>query len=168
MVIVVFGLPGTGKSFFAQQLAQLLHASYYNTDIVRKQLDKKGNYSDQHKQQVYQELVSLARVSLHNQKQVVVDGTFSKKQYRQLLAEVASEEGADIFWIQTTADDTTIRQRVRQSRKHSEADYAVYQKVRAEFEAADFSHLVLDSSRLTVEEMIQKARHFIFSSHDSN
>jgi len=35
MIIVVTGLPGSGKSYFAQQLAPLMDAEYINSDKVR-------------------------------------------------------------------------------------------------------------------------------------
>lgn len=166
MVIAVFGLPGTGKSFFAKKLASVLEAVYYSTDLIRERLQKKGKYSSQDKARVYDELIHLVKESIKNQQHVIVDGTFSKNNHRQQLMKAAKEEHADIFWFKTIADDHTIRERVNRQREHSEADYTVYQKVKAEFENADFPHLLLDSSRLTLEDMVQRAKQYIFSAND--
>lgn len=163
MIIIVFGLPGTGKSFFARRLATAVDAAYYNTDLVREQMQKKGKYSVDDKEKVYDALAHLVKESIKTHQYVIADGTFSKNKYRQPLNKVAKEQNTDLCWIRTQADDATIRARVSKQREHSEADYAVYQKVKAEFEKADFPHLQLDSGKLTVEEMLQRATYYIFS-----
>lgn len=168
MIIAVFGLPGTGKSFFAIRLASVLEANYYSTDIVREQMQKKGKYAAEDKERVYDELINLVRKSAKKRQHVIADGTFSENKYRQQLMKVANEQHTELFWIRTEADDATIRERVSNQREHSEADYAVYQKVKAEFENANFPHLLLDSSQLTIEEMLHKAQYYIFSTDDGN
>jgi predicted kinase len=63
MVIVVYGLPGTGKSWLSRRLAREFHAIHLNTDIVRDELGKKGDYSQASRYQVYGHLVTM-RMSL--------------------------------------------------------------------------------------------------------
>jgi len=35
MIIIVFGLPGSGKSYFASKLAERINARYINSDVIR-------------------------------------------------------------------------------------------------------------------------------------
>ncbi len=156
-VIVVFGLPGTGKSFLAQRLSDTLQVPYFNTDIVREQAQKKGNYTAEDKQRIYENMLDLAEDALRHHTHVVIDGTFSKKPYRNLVTRLAKNMKQTVVWIRTEADDAVVRERVSHQREHSEADYQVYQKIKATFEETDFPYLALDSGKLTVEQMIQQS-----------
>lgn len=60
MVVIVIGLPGSGKSFFASQLAQLINADYINSDQVRKTMMPPGHYSQQEKHSVYSQMLTQA------------------------------------------------------------------------------------------------------------
>lgn len=44
MIILVAGLPGPGKSYFAEKLAGILSAVYLNTDRIRLALHAAGKY----------------------------------------------------------------------------------------------------------------------------
>ena len=57
MVVIVFGLPGSGKSYFASRLAKKLEADYISSDQVRKKLFTRPDYSEEGKKQVYKKLV---------------------------------------------------------------------------------------------------------------
>jgi predicted kinase len=46
MTVIVFGLPGSGKSYFATRLAELLNASYISSDQLRMQLYAKRTYTE--------------------------------------------------------------------------------------------------------------------------
>ena len=58
VLVIVFGLPGSGKSFFALQLAHMLKAKYINSDIVRMGALVKRTYSEKEKQVVYNNMMS--------------------------------------------------------------------------------------------------------------
>lgn len=36
MKILIMGLPGSGKTYLAERLQQLINAAWYNADVVRK------------------------------------------------------------------------------------------------------------------------------------
>ena len=42
MVVIVFGLPGSGKSYFASRLAGIISADYINSDRVRREIPIPG------------------------------------------------------------------------------------------------------------------------------
>ena len=44
ILLVVFGLPGTGKTTFARALAARLGLPHFNTDIIRAELGRKQQY----------------------------------------------------------------------------------------------------------------------------
>ena len=83
--LLVRGLSGTGKSTVARALADRLGIELLQTDAVRQELVRKGNcpadppaakYSANHRQQVYDEMLSSAEQLLDQHASVILDGTF--------------------------------------------------------------------------------------------
>ncbi|HQU60481.1 MAG TPA: AAA family ATPase, partial [Saprospiraceae bacterium] len=70
LLVVVLGLPGTGKTTFARMLAQRLGALHFNTDIIREELGLKGQYGEVAKQRVYQSMEARARAALQKKQAV--------------------------------------------------------------------------------------------------
>jgi len=107
MIIVVFGLPGTGKSFLSKILSEKLNAKYLNTDIIRKKFNKEGKYSQEDKEFVYQKLKEDLKES-DKSKDVIVDGTFQKSHTREEFKELAREMGIEIYFIELKASERII------------------------------------------------------------
>ncbi|MGC9343692.1 MAG: AAA family ATPase, partial [Bacteroidales bacterium] len=119
MLILVFGLPGTGKSYFSSKLKNMLGANYLNTDRIRENIGKKGDYSDESKQLVYNKLYEKTRNYLDKGEDLIIDGTFHKQKRRIRLREIADEKGHTLYSILIRADENTIRSRVKKDRKYS-------------------------------------------------
>jgi predicted kinase len=162
MIILVFGLPGTGKTYFAERLAKKIDAVHLNTDIVREKLHFKGHYDEKTKQQVYNELFKQAQMEFKKGADVIVDGTFHLSRRREQLENLMKEENMKIHYIEIKASEKTARKRLKKSRKHSEADFNVYEKIKNEFESLEKDCLELWSDREDIEEMINKAQKYIY------
>lgn len=160
MLLMVTGLPGTGKTTFASSLADALQAKHYNTDIIRDQLGLRGQYDTDSKQRVYTSLFEYTQASLSQQIPVVVDGTFFKKELRQPFLDLAADMHSPIFWVEITAAEPVIKERVSQKRAYSEADFEVYLKIKSDFEPIEVEHLVLRSDQQTVEQMIEQTKSY--------
>jgi predicted kinase len=161
MIVLVYGLPGTGKTFFARHLARETGAIHLNTDLVREKLDVKGQYDDKTKQQVYNELFKQVMRELNAGKDVIVDGTFHKQIRREQVKKIADETNNRFYLIEIKADEKTVRKRLRKNRKHSDADFNVYQELEQLFEKEEASHLELWSEKDNAEEMMNKAKEYI-------
>jgi len=161
MIILVFGLPGTGKTYFAEHFAEKLDAVHLNTDNVREKLHFKGHYDGKTKQQVYNELFKQAQMEFKKGADVIVDGTFHLSRRRGQLEKLSKEENKKIYYIEIKAGKETARKRLKKSRKHSEADIDVYEKIKNEFEPLDNDCLELWSDRDDIEEMMNKAEKYI-------
>ena len=85
MVILVLGLPGSGKSYFAERLAQKIHAEYLNSDQIRKEMFPDRTYSDSEKARVYEALLKKMQEAIDKEKDVVLDATFYKNKIRECL-----------------------------------------------------------------------------------
>lgn len=154
-LILVFGLPGSGKTTFADALAVARGSSHYNSDIMRAQLGLRGQYDRESKSSVYKRLLERVEQHLQEGKEVIVDATFYLEALREPFVKLAQKTGAAIFWIEVRARPEVIRKRVRKKRVFSEADFSVYEKVKNAFEPLEDAHLTLDSDVLSLEEMVR-------------
>src|SRR5690554_6007565 len=134
MMIIVMGLPGSGKSYFASRLSDKVGATYIGSDALRKEMKAMGKYSAADKNRVYDRMVALAKNGLNEGKTIVLDATFFKKYLLDRFVSLAREHYAPyrIFWI--VAAEEVIKERVSKKRGDSEADYEVYLKLAEEFE----------------------------------
>ena len=167
MIILVAGLPGSGKSYFASQLALKIDASYINSDLVRKALGTLGKYTFKDKLEVYSKMVSLAESSLRKGRPAIVDATFYLQSTRNMFIELARKYASVIHMIVVYADEGLIKQRLSLPRKDSEADFSVYKQVKTEFEGLKFPHLELESTDDNIETMLNRAVNYLESkSHE--
>lgn len=160
-IIMVIGLPGTGKTTFAESLAAALSAKHLNTDVIRDAMGKRGKYDAVTKAAIYDELLHQTETELQGGKNVVVDGTFYRKQLREPYVQLAQRYGASIFWMEIKAAENIIRTRVSQRRAYSEADFTIYLKIKSQYEPLEAPHLELWSDQLELATMIERAINYI-------
>ncbi|MFN8395239.1 MAG: AAA family ATPase [Bacteroidia bacterium] len=158
LAILVSGLPGSGKTYFAKRLAPALGACYFSTDVMRKTKTPDRTYSYAERASVYQELLDRVDKTLHAAQTVVMDATFYKKELRDAFEQAAVRAMAKVVWIEVVADEEVVKERLSHPREDSEADYAIYLKMKAEHEPIQETHLVLHSDQSSVEDMIGQTR----------
>lgn len=161
MIIIVFGLPGSGKSFFSSRLAAKLNAKYVSTDELRLELFPTRTYSDKEKLAVYDAMLNILVKENTERKTIVLDGTFYKDSIRNKFETEIKKIGDQLIYIEVTALEKTIVSRIGKPRINSEADFDVYLRLRDEYEPLTKEHLVLDSSQDNIDSMLQKAVHYI-------
>ncbi len=154
MVIVVMGLPGTGKTTLAKALASHLSAIHLSSDRIRKKLRLSGKYDFSHKMWVYHELINQAEQILFNHKTVVLDAGFHFNSQRDLVIAMCEKLNFDPYWIVMTASEQDILARVNKKRPNSEADWEVYNLLKAKYEPLEYKHLALNSSTVSLELMV--------------
>ena len=160
MVVIVFGLPGSGKSYFAERLAKLIKADYINSDRVRKEMFKKRTYSKAEKQSVYDEMLATMKDAVDQDRNVVLDATFHTKETRTPFVKEMKSKGG-IYFIEVTANEELIRERLKKARPYSEADFKIYQIISSDNEPLKEPHLVLQSTNNNIGEMLQKAYDYL-------
>ena len=157
MVVIIFGLPGSGKSYFAEQLAARLNTQYLNTDRIRNEMYPRKKYSGRKKRSVYQEMLRQATEHLKNGKAVVIDGTFYKNQIRNEFKKI----DIPVYWIEVTAEESTIRKRLAKPRPYSDADFEIYKMIERQWEPMVSNHLILKSNDSNIEPMLNEASHYL-------
>jgi predicted kinase len=156
MVVIVFGLPGSGKSYFAERLAKKLNADYVNSDQLRKEMIAVRTYSEQEKAAVYDVMLEKMKETIKQRKSIVLDATFHSIKTRKLVTNSAKEKDR-ICFIEITADENLTRQRLKRQRAYSEADFEVYKLIRRQWEPLNEPHLILESTDENIDNMLQKA-----------
>ena len=161
MIILIGGLPGSGKTFFAKLLAQHLQAQHINSDTIRKEVGKWHRYDPGSKAAVYQAMKEKMKAEAAPGKTVIVDSTFYKKEIRDGFFSAAAEIGEPVIYIEIKASEKTIRERISKPRADSQADFEVYKKLKEELEPVEEEHLVLQSDELSPQQMLQKTENYL-------
>jgi len=161
MLILILGLPATGKTTFAIALAEALGAVHLNSDKLRMEMGLEGQYDAASKKKVYRALLEQAETALQQGKEVIVDSTFYKRSIRRPYEELAQKTEVPIKWIRLVAPESTIRERMNAKRLYSEADFEVYQKIRAQYEPLEHPHLSLDTEANSLDEMVAEAKRYL-------
>jgi len=156
MIIIVMGLPGSGKSYFASRLAALIGADYINSDRVRTGLFSRTTYSQKEKLMVYEEMLARAVRAVHKDKHVILDATFYTNYSRNLFS-AALQDLDELSFIEVVADERLIRERLSSPREDSDANYGIYMEIKEEWEPFNEPHLVLMSSNDNIDNMLDEA-----------
>ncbi len=160
MVVIVFGLPGSGKSYFASRLAKKIKADYVNSDRIRKEMFKKRTYSEEEKEAVYHKMLELMKEAVDQNRNVILDATFHAKETRQPFMKEMETKGG-IYFIEITAAENITRERLKRKRRYSEADFKVYKIISSQNEPLKKPHLVLKSTNSNIKEMLGKAVNYL-------
>lgn len=158
MVVLVIGLPGSGKSFFAARLAELIEAVYINSDRIRKELNV--SYRIEEKLMVYDEMLRQAEEAVAEDRRVVLDATFYTRDIRDRFAE-ALQEIDELVFIEVVADEELIRERLKRPREDSDANFEVYREIKEEWVPLQDEHLVLRSTDENIDSMLDQAVEYL-------
>ncbi len=155
MLILVCGLPGTGKTTIASLLASKLNAAHLRTDVIRKEMFDNLTYSGEEKQKVYLEMLKRAKGCL-DKRTVILDATFPSAKLRTSAVKIAEDNKIPWCIVETIAPESIIRKRLDKRRGDaSDANFTHYLEQRKSFEAISEEHIVVDTSK-NIENQLNK------------
>ena len=160
MIVIVLGLPGSGKSYFASRLAEVIQADYINSDQIRKGMFSKRIYSEQEKGAVYDAMLEKMKALAKLNKDLVIDATFQREDSRQLFIRQLRGK-VEFFFIEITANPDLIRRRLKKERPFSEADFDVYELTRHQWQPLSEPHLSLESTDENIDYMLDRAVNYL-------
>lgn len=107
-LIMTVGLPGSGKSFFAEHFADTFKApivSYEKLKLLKRQQDVDGDgVVDDYAKYILKEIMKTSQT-------IVYDGLTNSKKVRLELISIARELNYDPMFIWVQTDETTARKR---------------------------------------------------------
>lgn len=112
-LLIIMGLPGTGKTSLALALAETMGLAHLNTDSIRNKLNLRGQYDQKTKQLVYDHLLDGVKKQLIERQSVVIDATLFRIDLRMPFKQVAGELNVPIYWVEVTANDETLKKKIR-------------------------------------------------------
>ena len=173
---VFLGLSGTGKSTIARAFAEKKKISWFNSDIVRKELvtgipahEKRlepfgqGIYSPTFTKKTYRALSRLAGQELIIGKDAIVDATYLDKEKREQIAGLAKACGAKLVFIHCTCpDDIAIKRmskRLESSDTVSDGRKEIFEKQQTIFrppQSSEADQIVQLDTSDSVERVLER------------
>ena len=160
-LVVLCGLPGTGKSHFAAALAARIPCLVLSSDRLRKILKPQPRYTREEHARVFRAAHALLEGLLAQGHRAVFDATNLTDRAREPLREIAARVGVPLLLVQFDAPPSLVRQRLaRRSRGEiddtwSDADWRIYCRLYPGHEPVTGPHLFVDSSQ-SIEPELEK------------
>ncbi len=139
-LVMVAGLPGTGKSTLSQRLAERAGFQVIRSDVVRKELAgvpaetassaeiHSGIYTTEWTDRTYAECLSRAETLLFEGGRVIVDANFREERLRRMFLDTGVRYGVPVLFLVCAAEASTIKARLESRHGDaSDANWKVYQ-----------------------------------------
>ncbi len=122
---VVCGLPASGKSTVAEQVARDLSAVLLQSDRIRKEGNGcpalcpgvtaygEGLYRPELRQRVYARMLAAAQEQLRHGRCVVLDASFSRRKWRDEVRQLAKDLDTNLIFAECTCREATMRKRLK-------------------------------------------------------
>jgi len=166
-LIVVSGLPGTGKSYFCRRLAERLPFIILESDALRKQLLPAPTYSTEESTHLFRAIYQLIEDLLKKGIPIILDATNLEERHRERLYNIAERLNARLILVNVQAPPELVEKRLRKRmerknvKDNSDADWEVYQKMKATAEKIKRRHFTVDTSKditTVIDKVVREAK----------
>ncbi len=173
MIVIMAGLPGTGKSTLCRALAQWIGGAVLDKDVIRAALfpPERIEYSAEQDDFCQALMVQTAGYMLAQDPNALIffDGrTFSQRYQIEGVIEAAQKFGTAWRIIECTCSEETARKRLERDQslgQHPAANrsFDLYLRLKASFDPIPHPKLVVDTDQ-PLDTCVSQAREFISSS----
>ena len=151
-LVMLSGLPGSGKSHLAREIVARYPLAVVASDALRRALVKRPTYSQKESARLFSAVHALLEDLLSRGVPAMLDATNLKEAHRRPVYDVAERTGARLLVVEVRARDKIVRGRLHARRARedpadvSEATVEVYKMMREDAEPITRPHIVVDTS----------------------
>jgi len=149
-LIVVVGLPGTGKSYFCARLAERLPVVVLESDVLRKTLFPSPDHSPAESGRLFRACHRLIERLLKRGVSVVLDATNLSERHREHLYSIAERLDITPILVRVEAPPEVVRRRLEERRgdprAKSDAGWEVYNRMKPLVDKIRRNHYAVDTS----------------------
>lgn len=152
-MIVLVGLPGSGKSYLAREIVRRYPAAALDSDALRQVLFPAPQHSEREHHRLFPALHVLMGRLLERGIPIIIDATNLKEANRRPFYQIAKKRGVRVVLVRVWAPKAVIRARLagrtsaRDPEDRSTATLEVYEKMRADVEPIRRRHVSVDTSK---------------------
>ena len=152
-LVVVSGLPGSGKSHFSRELCRRYPLAHLNSDTLRRALFPHPSHGPDESARLFAAVHALLKRLLSRGVSAVLDATSLKEEHRRPLYEIAERAGAGLIIVRTEAPEAVALERLAAraegagAEDASDATEAVYSRMKSEVEPVGRPCITVDTSR---------------------
>ena len=156
VVIVLMGLPGSGKTTLAKALAPKIHARIVSRDAVRAAMFHPCSYTDAEKVAAFRAVVDAVGVNCRLGRSSIADAPFSRVGEFEAVSWACEEHGGRAVPVLCSISIEQAQQRIRQQSDSIafDRDDELVLEVAGRFRALPPGTVELDATR-PVDEIVQ-------------
>ena len=150
-LVIISGLPGSGKSFCCRKLAQRLPSVTLKSDALRRILFKTPVYGFAESALLFGAIRLLGERLLGLGISVILDATNLAERHRAIFCRLGERLGAKVVVVRVKAPEALVKmrleKRLREPAGDSGAGWDVYLKMKPSVERIARRHIVIDTSQ---------------------
>ncbi|HJT84645.1 MAG TPA: AAA family ATPase [Nitrososphaeraceae archaeon] len=164
MIILICGLPGTGKTFLAHELSKHIDSTVLSTDKIRKELIPKPTYAPWERSLIYDVLFLLVKY-LHNSGiNCILDGTFNMEKSRYEVKNFLNLTKKEFYIIECICpEDIIISRLLLRKGDYSDATVSIYLKMKRIYEKIRENHISINTAK-PIDGNINKILEYVYGS----
>ncbi len=152
-LVILIGLPGSGKSHFARRLARRYPAAILDSDALRSVLYESPQHTAQENARLFPAIRAVAGRLLGRGLPVLLDATNLKEAHRQRSYRLARDAGARLVIVRLRAPFAVMRERLakrdaaRDPLDRSTAGLLVLERMRRDYQRPRRPYFIVDTSK---------------------
>lgn len=177
---VVCGMPGSGKSTIARELAGILAIKVFSSDLIRKKLFKlqpheqvdvpfeKGIYSKEASSLTYGKLLLSAQKEIEKGYSVILDATYGDRHQRLEVIRLAKDMDMNLIFVECKCPEEVVKKRlIRRETESPVSDARIqhFEQIKERFEPLDEVPDDMYISVDTVKTLEQSMEHILSQDH---